>query len=38
MFPLPMLEEMFGNEFFVRIQPRMELEADLVSPTRKVSD
>ena len=38
MFPLPMLEEMFGNEYFVRIHPRMEMEADLFSPTRKVSD
>ncbi len=29
MFPLPMLEEMFGNEYFVRIYPRMEMETDL---------
>ncbi len=29
MFPLPMLEEMFGNEYFVRIHPRMEMETDL---------
>jgi LmbE family N-acetylglucosaminyl deacetylase len=29
MFPLPMLEEMFGNEYFVRIHPRMEMETDI---------
>jgi LmbE family N-acetylglucosaminyl deacetylase len=29
MFPLPMLEEMFGNEYFVRIHPRVEMEKDL---------
>jgi LmbE family N-acetylglucosaminyl deacetylase len=30
MFPLPMLKEMFGYEYFVRIQPRMEMETDLI--------
>jgi LmbE family N-acetylglucosaminyl deacetylase len=29
MFPRPMLEEMFGNEYFVRIHPRIEMETDL---------
>jgi len=33
MFPLPMLREMFGKEYFVRALPRFEPETDLLGDT-----